>query len=83
MSAVRVRGAQLVPGCVVRRWDTGELLYEVVSVVREDVHNPEAGRVVPYVRADCRHVDGGVRPHYWLPLDEVLVEYPEARREVS
>lgn len=70
---LHVPAAHLLPGLRVRRLDTGDLLYEVESVAREQVFNPEAGEVLTYVRADCRHTDGTLRPHYWLPDDIVTV----------
>ena len=64
------------PGWVMRRKDTGELLYTVAAVARVPVFNPELGAVLEYVRAECLHADGVTRPHFWLPGDTVHFNKP-------
>lgn len=66
-----VRAIDLQPGHTMSRADTGELLYTVESVATEPVFNPEVGAWLTYIRADCRHSDDSLRPHYWLPQDWV------------
>ena len=74
----RVQASRLEPGMQVRRLDLPVvLLYTIVGLSTEDVHNPEIGQVLTYVRADCLHDhDQTTRPHYWLPNDWVTIHNP-------
>jgi hypothetical protein len=61
--AVEVAGATIRVGDKMFRADTREYLYEVETIGRETLDGTE------YVKAECRHADGVVRPHYWKPDD--------------